>query len=122
MVGTRFGLALGAGPIAGRAPSLSLGGAFAPPVVTAASAARGTTTVPSPVAATVVIPAAGGWTIGWATVDDRTILEAEIVNAPAGHDVARREIARGWLALRKTFRTLRPTLLLWTSLERLRWR
>jgi hypothetical protein len=49
-------------------------------------------------------------------------LEAEIVNAPIGHDVPRREIARGWLALRKSFRTLRPTLLLWTSLERLRWR
>ena len=64
LIGSGVGLALGTGPIPDRAPSLSLLGAFAPPVVAAASAARGTTTVPSPVAAAVAIPAAGGWTIG----------------------------------------------------------
>jgi hypothetical protein len=64
LVGSGVGGPLGAGPIPGRAPRIPLWGAFAPPAVTAASAARGLATVPSPVAATVVIPAVGGWTVG----------------------------------------------------------
>ena len=120
LVGPGVGLALGAGPIPGRGPSIPLFGALAPPTVTAASAARGTTTVPSPVAAAVVIPVTGDWTVGGATVDDRTILEAEIVNAPIGHDVARREIAGGRFHLRKTLGMFRPALPFRTSLERLR--
>ena len=64
LVGSGVGGPLSAGPIPGRAPRFPLWGAFTPPAVTAASAARGLSAVPSPVAAAVVVPAAGCWTVG----------------------------------------------------------
>jgi len=64
LVGSGVGGPLGAGPIPGRAPRFPLRRAFAPPAVTAASAARGLSAVPSPVAAAVVVSAAGDWTVG----------------------------------------------------------
>jgi hypothetical protein len=68
LVGSGVGGPLGAGPIPGRAPRFPLRRAFAPPAVTAASAARGLSAIPSPVAAAVVVSAAGDWTVGGATV------------------------------------------------------
>ena len=68
LVGSGVGRPLGAGPIPGRAPRFPLWRAFAPPAVTAASAARGLSAVPSPVAAAFVASATGGWTVGGATV------------------------------------------------------
>ncbi len=132
LVGSGVNGTLGTGAIPGRAPrGIARFGAFATPSVTAASPAGGTATVPTPFAATVLFPSARSRTVGRAairatvsatirpTIHDRAIVKTEVVGAPIGGDVARREIPGGSLRLRETFTA--AVLPFRTALERL-WR
>ncbi len=136
LIGSDISRTLGAGAIPGRSPrGIPRLGALAmasvtTASVTAASPARGTTTVTATFAAAVVFPSARGRTVGRAPVgapirttlrtpvNDRAILEAEVVGTPIGGDVARREIPGGSLRLRETVAA--PVLPLRTALERFR--
>lgn len=122
---------LDAGTVPGRSPrGLPRLGAFATTSVTAASPARRATAVTATFAAAVFFPSARGRTVGRATfgasfrttvrtpVNNRAILEAEVVGPPIGGCVARWEIPGGSLGLRETLTA--PGLSFRTALERFR--